>query len=364
MFAALSRRPSRTVVAAALLALATAGAAQTGTSADAYAIGTPAVERAGWTLSVTGAWATQCTPTLENVTLSGADLRVDARSVMGLCTRQPTPFSIEVDPALALNQAPLPAAVYHVSFFAADGAQAQPKLRAFTLLDHSAANASNVTPETGFWWTTGDAGDRTLLSIELQNAQLSVALMSYDRFGQPQWHFGAATYNGRIAHVPLLRLRGGSDLFAGQDGARASGESTLTLDLQFHTSAHASAWLSRIEGEHDDQSLRLRSFDVMRLPLAETVDGGALQGDWVLVDDSGAQRLHFDQFHAADAEHFDLGDSASGATLACLRDSDHPDSPPSSCTLHLANRAQTSEFNSVAISRMDGGTAHLLRVTN
>jgi hypothetical protein len=203
-----------------------------------------------------------------------------------------------------------------------------------------------------------------LLSIELQNEQLSVALMSYDRFGQPQWQFGAAPYNGRVAHVPLVRLRGGSDLFTPVGGAHPNGESTLALDLEFHSAAHASAWLSRVEGSSDDPVLRLRTLDVVRLPLAATVEGGALQGDWVLVDDSGAQRVHFDQFRALDAEHFELGDATGNATLACTRDPAHPDVPPSACTLRLANRATPAQFDSIAISRMDGGTVHLLRVSN
>lgn len=354
------RRSSRAVLATLLLALATAAAAQSG--ASNYAIDAP--QGADWTLSVSGAWATQCLPTLENVSLNGADLRINARSVLGLCARKATPFSIEVDPARALSQPDLAAGVYHVSFFAADGAQAQAQLRAFTLVDRSSADAARVVPETGFWWTADSAGDRTVLSIELQNAQLSVALMSYDRFGQPQWHFGAATYNGRIAHVPLLRLQGGSDLFAADDTARANAESTLALDLQFHTSAHASAWLSRAEGSAGDAVLRMKAFDVVRLPLAETVDGGALQGDWVLVDDAGAQRLHFDQFHATDAEHFELGDSAAGASLACVRDATQPDMPPSSCTLLTPGRPAATEFRSIAITRMDGAAAHLLRITN
>lgn len=363
MPAALSRRSTRAIVALLLLALATTGAAQSGGTAASYAIDAPAAQRTDLKLSVTGAWATQCPPTLENVALDGTDLRIDARSVLGLCTRQSTPFSIEVNPALALNQSTLAAGVYHVSFFAADGAQAAPRLRAFTLLDRTAPNTAPVTPETGFWWSAENAADRTLLSIELQNAQLSVALMSYDRFGQPQWHFGAAAYNGHVAHVPLLRLQGGGDLFATAGTARARGESTLALDLEFRTSAHASAWLSRVEGS-DDPVLRLRAFEVVRLPLAETVDGGALQGDWVLVEGNSAQRVHFDQFRAPDAEHFELGDSASGATLACVRDAAHPDLPPSSCTLRLANREAASEFDSVAITRMDGAAAHLLRVSN
>ena len=369
MHVAFSPRALGALTALGMLALATATAATQDATQAAYTIGAAAsrAEIPNWKLAVTGTWASQCPPTLENVALSGNDLRIDARSVLGLCTRESTPFSIEVDPALALQQANLAAGVYHVSFYAADGAQTRTRLRAFSLVDHSVPGAAGVTPEAGFWWTTGGA-DRNVLSIELQGAQISVALMSYDNAGQPQWLFGAAPYAGRTAHVPLLRLQGGSDPFATQAAAPASGESTVALDLEFHSAAHASAWLSRLEGTSDDPALRLREFDIVRLPVAETADGSAWQGAWVLVDNSGAQRVQFDRFAAVDADHFELADSTRKLALTCTRDAKFPDLPPSSCALRQADGSSVNLFDSVAVSRMDGnaadGTAvHLLRIS-
>ena len=376
MHAAISRRTTGALGAALLLAAVTSAFAQTAAGAN-YAIGVqdgvPDV-RAAWTLAISGEWATQCPPTLEKVTLdnaasNGADLRIDARSVLGLCTRRAMPFAIEVNPALALDRAALPAGIYHVSFYAADGAQAQPKLRAFALIDRNGASTARIEPETGFWWTANASGTNgTVLSLELQNQQLSVALMSYDSSGQPVWHFGAAPYTGRIAHVPLLRLQGGGDPFSAAS-ATPHGESTLTLDLQFQSGAHASAWLSRVRG--DDASLQLQSLDLIRQPLTEVADGRGWQGDWVLVDDGNAatQRLRLDHFQAIDAEHFQLDDSASGISLACVRDAARPEMPPSSCSLRQANVADASHFDSVAIAHMDGvrddGAAiHLLRITH
>lgn len=370
MHVALSHRTLGALAAFGILALATATAAQSDTPASAYTIGSAEArtEIPNWKLAISGAWATQCPPALESVALNGSDLRVDARSVLGLCTRESTPFSIEVDPALAVGRTSLAAGVYHVSFYAADGVQARSRLRAFSLVDHSAASAASVAPEAGFWWTTGGT-DRNVLSIELQGAQISVALMSYDSTGQPQWHFGAAPYAGRTAHVPLLHLQGGSDPFAAQAAAPASGESTLALDLEFHSGAHASAWLSRMEGSADDPALRLREFDIVRLPVAETADGSAWQGAWVLVDNVGAQRLQFDVVAAVDADHFELTDSSHKLALACTRDSKFPDLPPSSCALRQADGSSVNLFDSVAVSRMDGNAAdgtpvHLLRVSS
>jgi hypothetical protein len=386
------RRVVRALGALALLTSITIAFAQSADAPAAYAIGVQNAPRAAttaspatssasasitpadWTLAISGEWATQCPPTLENVSIDGPELRVDARSVLSLCTRRAMPFSIEVNPVLALGQSALAPGVYHVSFYAADGAQAQPKLRAFALVDRSAADAAAVQPEAGFWWSASDSqsdsNNRMVLSMELQNRQLSVALMSYDRSGQPVWNFGVASYDNRIAHVALLRLEGGGDPFS-TASAPPHGESVLTLDLQFQSGAHASAWLSRTQGSTDDSTLQVQSLDLVRLPMAEAVDGSAWNGEWVLVDDGTQtpQRLHLDQFQALDASHFELGDIAAGASMVCSRDAARPELPPSSCSLRQGTSAAVSQFDSVAIGRMDGTRAdgsviHLLRVSH
>ncbi|MGA9335286.1 MAG: hypothetical protein WBV39_13490 [Rudaea sp.] len=325
---------------------------------------------AAWNITISGQWPTQCPPTLQTVTLDGSDLRVDARSVLSLCERRAMPFSIELNPALALNRAVLPSGIYHVSFFAADGAQATPKLRAFSLIDRRRADSAPIVPETGFWWSTGTTqanADRTVLSIEAQQGQLSTSLMTYDGAGQPVWYFGSAPYEGRIASLSLLRLSGGSGPFSSV-ASQPHGDSVLTLDLQFLSSAHAQAWLGRARG---DGSLQLQQFDLVRLPLAEAVDGQAWQGDWVLVTDgtdAAPQRIDLNAYQALDATHFQLSDSTGDDTLACSRDAAHPEWPPTVCSLHQSDGATDTDFNSVAISRMDGqrrdGTAvHLLRLS-
>jgi hypothetical protein len=255
--------------------------------------------------------------------------------------------------------------VYRVSFFAAEGAQAQPKLRAFALIDRSGPDAAMTTPETGFW--SSDGGDRTLLSLELQGGQLSVALLSYDADGQPAWLFGSAPYDGRIAEVSMLRLSGGSAPFAPALSS-PRGDAAMTLDLQFSTSAHAQAWLSQAR---NDGSLQLRALDISRLPLSANADGSAWQGEWVLVADAAdsvPQRLQLNGFQALDARHFQLASAADGAVvLSCERGAQAGNTTPQSCSLHMAD-GSTSRFDSVAIGRMDGTGAngaavHLIRVT-
>jgi hypothetical protein len=325
-----------------------------------------------WTLAISGEWPTQCPPTLENVALDGNDLRIDARSQLGLCTRRAMPYSIELDPALALQDTVLVPGVYRVSYYAADGAQAEPKLRAFALLDHSAPDAAAIVPESGFWWSANGAdasADRTVLSLELQDDQLSAALMSYDNIGQPVWYFGAAPYAGHIAHITLLRLAGGSDPFVNASMV-PRGDPVLTLDLQFESGAHALGWLSRERSNADDVSLQIHGLDLVRLPFADAASGQAWQGDWVLVadtEDDTPRRLLFSQYRAVDTQHFELNDGG-GNLLVCVRESTQPEWPPSSCSLHGADGALTAAFDSVAMGRMDGvrsdgKTAHLLRVS-
>lgn len=377
MYAGIWSNPIRRGFAIALVMLAGSLCAQPaqgdGDGDGAYSIKPRVLVNAlpaAWNLSISGQWPTQCPPTLQTVALDGADLRVDARSVLGLCERRAMPFSIELDPALALNRALLPPDVYHVSFFAADGAQATPKLRAFSLVDRSLGSRAPIVPETGFWWSTGATqanADRTVLSIEAQQGQLSTALMTYDGAGQAVWYFGSAPYAGRVANLSMVRLSGGSGPFSAV-ASQPHGDSTLTLDLQFLTSAHLHAWLSR---PRNDGSLDLQHVDLVRLPLAEAADGQAWQGDWVLVidgTDASPQRLNLNEYQVLDATHFQLSDSSSASVLLCSRDPAHPEWPPASCSLRQISSSSDADFTSVAISRMDGqrhdgAAVHLLRVS-
>jgi hypothetical protein len=360
--------PKSTCLLAAA-ALAWAACAFAGDETAAFSIqshdGARALFTPTWSLTISGQWPTHCPPTLENVALEGHNLRVDARTVLDLCERGTTPFSIELNPALALQRGLAPG-VYHVSVYAADGAQSTPELRAFSLLDHGTVNAPAITPETGFWWSSNATDpNRSTFSIELQDGQLSVALLSYDEGGRAVWYFGAAPYSGRTAHLPLLRLAGGSAPFA-QVSSAPHGDSALTLDVEFSSAAHASAWLTH-EG---DGHLQLQTLDLVRLPLEDSADGHAWQGDWVLVADSAdtvPQRLHFDQFHAIGPANFMLNDSTANVTLTCNRKLAQPEWPPAGCSLRQGD-GQSISFSSVALTRMDGMRAdrtaiHLLRVT-
>jgi hypothetical protein len=324
------------------------------------------------TLMVTGSWPTQCTPTFESAMLNGADLRIDARAVLSLCTRESTAYTIEVNPAAALEQPALPPAVYHVSYYAANGAQAEPKLRAFALVDTRSGAATSFAPETGFWWSTSGARQgarRNVFSVELQGSQLTVALMSYDRDGRGNWQFGTAALNGHTAHVPMLQLAGGSDPFASAS-ANPRGEAGLMLDIEFRSNSLATAWLSR-SGNGDDAALELQTMDLVRLPFADAGDGSAWKGDWILAVDTEQavpQRLHLDHVSALDASNFRLNDDNAGIAVDCAIDPQNAELPPQRCVLRRRDGLALGEFDAIAITRMDGMRSdhvplHLLRVS-
>jgi len=320
-------------------------------------------------LAIGGMWPTPCAPTFETAKLAGADLRVDARTMLGLCANQPTPFSIEVNPALALGLPELAAGIYHVSFYAANGAQAEPRLRAFSLIDTTHA-ATPFTPETGFWWTTSTehGGGRNVFSLELQGSQLSAALLSYDRDGRGNWQFGTAQLDGRVAHIPLIQLAGGSDPLAAVSTV-PRGEAGLMLDLEFHSNALATAWLSR-SGSGENAALQLQTMQLVRLPFEDAGDGSAWQGDWILLADekSPPQRLRLSRVPVQDADRFRLADAAVGVTLDCQLETQNEELPPTRCTAVRSDGSVLGRFDAVAITRMDGTRAdgaavHLVRVS-
>jgi hypothetical protein len=324
-------------------------------------------------LKISGNWFTQCPPTMQHVTLDGDELRIEARSVLSLCARRPTAFAIEVNPALAMNRTALATGVYRVGFYAATGNQSMPTLRAFSLIQNGAPMTS-VLPESGFWWNSSDlqtGTHRVALTLELQGGQLSAALLSYDDSGSPAWQFGTAPLNGRIAHVPLLKMSGGSDPFAATALA-PRGEQDMTLDLEFHSGAHASAWLSRRTGTIDDPVLDLKQMDLVRLPSSNAAEATAWEGDWILTADAsfiGTQRLHLRKLADIDVSHFELMDAETDIHLVCERKGGNAEQLPRNCVLRDTNGAEIGRFDALAISRMegkrpDGFEVHLIRVSH
>src|SRR5262249_36242784 len=249
------------------------------------------------------------------------NLRIDAHAVLSLCVREPTAYAIELDPSAAVGHG-LPGGIYRVSYYAADGTQSLSRLRAFALVDTAAGANLGPAPESGFWWTMAGArsGGRNVFSIEVQGSQLTAALMSYDRDGRGNWQVGTGALEGRIAHLPMLQLAGGSDPFSGAASA-PRGEVGLTLDIEVHSTSQATAWLSRRSGG-DDDALELQTLELARLPFAGAADGSAWRGDWILAadGDSAPQRLHLDRVGALEGPGFRLSDDAAQVAIECRLD--------------------------------------------
>lgn len=322
-------------------------------------------------LTISGTWPTPCTPTFEHASLNGADLRVDARAALSLCAGGATPFTLEVDPALALDRPALAPAVYHVSLYAANGAQSESRLRAFALVDRS-KSAPAFAPESGLWWTTSktaSAANRNVFSLERQGSQLTAALMTYDANGRGVWQVGTAQLDGRTAHVALLQLAGGNDPFTTR-ATSPHGEPGLVLDLEFTSSSSAKAWLSR-PGAGDDAALELQSLELVRLQFSGGDPGNAWRGDWILVTDADQYpplRLRFDRLTVLDAYRFRLSDDVAAVTLDCDLDPQNADAAPQHCSAARYDTTPLGRFDAVAITRMDGARVdgipvHLLRIS-
>lgn len=317
-----------------------------------------------WYVDVAGVWPTLCTPTIERVVLEGGDLRIELRSVLELCARGSTPYSFSLSAAQIIGGPLRGSDTYRVRLYAANGAQADQQLRAFTLLNARGKADAEIEPEAGFWWAengssaaTADATG-TLLSLEQQGRQLSVALMTYDSSGESVWRFGSAALMNSLAHVRLIRPQGGADPFAPTTSLPRV-ESEINLDLEFHASARATGWLSRSNGDAENPVLQLRELQFAHLPFSAVANGSGWKGDWVLIGDrlsDPPQRLRLDQFEPLAQTGFVLSDSSTGSRLQCQRNS-IPQAPPQSCQLRSADGQNLGRFDSVAISRLDGVAA-------
>ena len=325
-----------------------------------------------WTLGVSGMWPNACAPEIERINIDGNDVRIDVRNKKTLCDPTPAPFAFNAAPAAASGVTLMPAGSYHVSIYAAQGVHAPLRLYAFGLVDTTSADAV-ATPESGYWWAQPEGNSKvspgTGLVIELQGRTLTVSALSYESNGEPVWYLGTGLLESSIAHIPMLRVQGGSVLF-GEKTEAPHAAVALHLDLEFQSSGRAVAWFTRSSAD-DSNALELRALTLSRMAFADPPDGHVWQGDWILVPDDplkATQRLHFDQLQTQSEQNFRLSDSNSDNSLNCWRDTQRPSAPPQSCTLQGNNGITLAQFNAVAIGRLEGvmpdhGRIRLIRLT-
>ncbi len=312
-----------------------------------------------WSLQISGVWPTSCLPKLTQINVEANDIRVEARSSKTLCSQQPTPFAFNVNPAAIMGQGLLAPGLYHVSFYTAMGAQAPLKLSGFKLIEAGYSDSASLEPESGFWWPkfddisiSNESGSG--LSLERQGTTLIVSMMTYTDTGQPEWYFGSGSLAGNAAHIALLRMHGGAALFADTPPAFSQAETAMNLDLEFQSSAHAIAWLSR----HNDQTqtLELRAMPLVRLPFSNEISGKAWQGEWALIPgnpEASIRRLRFNELDPDDQDRFRIRDGETGISLSC-KVSHAGAMLPDSCTLYDATGIPQAQFHAVALTRLEG----------
>jgi hypothetical protein len=309
-------------------------------------------------LVVSGTWPTPCVP--ENATLArvGQDLRIEARSNRGLCTRLPRPFHVELDPRAQLGL-PLEKGVYRVSFYAANALASPMELRGFNLVN---VDETTIQPEAGFWWPEHNADHQQegaqgmAISLEAQGDVVAVSLLAYAEDGRPAWYFGTGRLEGHTGVVNLLGMRDGPGLFGG-GGRMPAIEQGLDLKLEFLGGGRLTAWLGWHEGGISQPLLRLQPITFARQSLRDPTGPTLWLGEWLMLRGEPVPapplRLQLQENRRLDAEHFQLVD-ATGWTLTCHHAANLINSPPDSCQLAHASKSEQISLDTVGLTRLSG----------
>ncbi|HNR92465.1 MAG TPA: hypothetical protein PKO41_08570 [Dokdonella sp.] len=306
-------------------------------------------------LRIEATWPNTCLPAVEAVTIVPGHIDVHLRQPGTRCTVEPTAFAVEVNPARASGWSHLPRDVYAVRLFLA-GAGSSGRLIAFRWLDAAADNPA--TPESGFWWSVANQRDGVAeligsgISLERQGERIAVTLFGYDA-GRPEWAFGSGVLRGSVAHVQLMRMRGGNAPFTPGVSAPIA-EPGPALHLHFASPAQAEAWIERDLAE-SDLGIELQPLALARSTFSTARAGSAWQGRWVLIGGvhGDARVMQFnDAASTSDADGFRLLDNSFGAELDCRLD-DGPAAFPRRCTLRIDGRSAT-HFDRIGLDRLQG----------
>lgn len=317
------------------------------------------------TLDLQGTAAGACAPTLQGMTLHGAEISVELQAPdTGCDPAHPRAFHLRADLVKNIGTPLVPGQVYRTRIFATKGSARA--LRGFQLLDTGPPDSA-PRPENGFWWSegsaeTGPASPGSGTSLEWQDGQLAVGLYGFSDIGRATWYFGSARLNGRIASVSLVQLANGDSMFS-PIGAKPIAASGPRLDLELMSPTRARAWLIATGSSRD---LQVRPMILARSVFSSGSPGSAWSGQWVLVpDDEGTPRVFdFGEPTSHDSESFHLTDERSDAALDCrLGTASHQ---PEFCTLSAAGSPVT-DFDQVGIDHLSGGgigggTVKLVRV--
>ncbi len=309
-------------------------------------------------LILEGTWNSSCLPVVASTRLVDKLIDIQLKIGEGKCAEASTPFLLKLNPARAAGLRQLALGVYQVRLFLKRG-NGGSDLIGFRLLRAGALD-SRPRPESGFWWSIPTleavpalAGNG--LSIEQQGENLAVTWLSYDG-GRPVWYFGSTRMPGSIARVELLRMAGGGEPFSGPNSAPGA-EPGLSMNLQFHSPSHASAWLVH-DAPFSAQAIEVQNLNLSRLPFEDGHPGAHWQGQWALVIGaaSEARILDLANLATADAESFQVSDRLGSVSLQCRLDNFGGHPLPAFCSL-TDGASILADFDLVGLDRLSGSTA-------
>jgi hypothetical protein len=275
----------------------------------------------------------------------------------GACAPIATPMKFIVNPAREAGIRQLALGVFQVRLYLleSDGSSRLIALR--LLRSGSGQDDAFARPESGFWWSVPTdsqvpALSGSGLSIEQQGENLAATLLTY-RGGSPVWYFGSARMPGNIVRIPLIRMVGGDEPFAGPNAA-PDAEPGPSLNLQFLGPSHANAWLVHpLSGL--SPAIEVQELNLLRLPFETERNGAGWKGQWALVAEDRRQAPLIDlvDLVTADAESFQLRDVGGEMTLRCRLGEIGGHPVPAFCTLE--NGAERlADFDHIGLDRLSG----------
>lgn len=335
---------------ASLLAPMLATAAASGVRIDAVA------QRSG-RIEIVGVWPNSCIPQVQAQTSDDSGLDVLLADSGNICVQRERKFSVSIEPQDGFSPAPAVDTVRPLHLFAAAGNASRPALVGFRLL--GGANYS-IRPDIGFWWPDEHAiGAGSVLSIEVQDQSLGVALMSYDdASGDPIWYFGTTELSGRVAHVELTRMQYGASPFDAAQ-ARPQPHPALAIDLHFLSTTRAQAWISR--SQNGPPGIELVRMQFSRVPFSNLPQAQDWLGPWLLASSPSAhmeselpRTLVWVESIVLDENRVRLLDQSGTYALDCRHTGTSEDSPAQQCVLRDRDNTVLARFAEVGLQRLDG----------
>lgn len=300
-------------------------------------------------------WPDSCLPVISRTTLVDWNIDVHLRTGGSHCIAAGTPATLTVNPARDAGLERMALGTYQVRLFL-EQADGHSELIGFRLLQ-SGGDITLARPESGFWWSVpasdfAPALSGSGVSIEQQGEDLAVSLLSYEA-GAPVWYFGSARMPGNHAHVPLVRMVGGDEPFSAPMSAPGA-EPGMSLNLEFLSPSHASAWLVRPRAG-SSQALDIQALNLMRVPFEEGAAGQHLRGEWALVAEGAreARLINLVELVTSDQESFRLIDSFGSVSLKCRSRFEGGHASPVFCSLADGDQV-LADFDQIGLDRLIG----------